>query len=373
MLSRVVSNTVAFSGASLQQKQGSLKNHQSKVTPLAAKRSNRAAFSSRTALQTQAVVGGRSFGVRAPVPDDEEEVEKKPEHDPPPTRVVVTNSGKETFAKIVDTGVARSKLPLITVFIQSVMAGCFIGFGGVLCSSVGGDVPALAAQNPGLQRFLFGAIGFPLSIFLVTLTEMHAFTASLCLYTTAVYEGFTKKTRMTQVLATCWAGNTVGLLLMASLAVAGNMDCVKPCWEIAAHKLSASWWQIFFRGVGGGWLICMAVVLATTANDVISKFIGIWMCISTYVVCGWEHGLANIFFIPAAIMSGAPITWSQFWLDSIVPSTLGNCLGGIIMVGMALSCIHSNENNSTIWASNQNTMYDDDDWAMPPIDRKRLN
>lgn len=296
------------------------------------------------AMGTQEPVAATRPAAKAPPPPP-------PQHDPAPTRVVQVNSGKEVFAKLVDTGVFRSKMPLVTVLLQSIMAGCFIGFGGILCSSVGGDVGLIAQQNPGLQRFLFGAIGFPLSIFLVTLTEMHAFTASLCLYTAAVFEGYTKKTRMTQVLTMTWIGNTAGLLLMAGLAVLGNMDCVKPCWEIAAHKLSASWWEIFFRGVGGGWLVCMAVVLATTANDVISKFIGIWMCISTYVICGWEHGLANIFFIPCAIMSGAPITWSAFMYDSLIPSTIGNTVGGIIMVGMALGHVHSAGKNVAVWGS----------------------
>lgn len=202
-------------------------------------------------------------------------------------------------------------------------------------------MPALAATHPGAQRLLFGAIGFPLSIFLVTITEASAFTASLALFTTAMIEAKARASTAYSNLVLIYIGNACGLLLMASLVVAGGMYAVEPCWHITQHKLAATWSEIFFRGIGGGWLVCLAVFTATAADDIVSKFASIWLCISTYVMCGWEHSLANLFFMPVAILSGAPdVTWSDFIYRSLIPSTLGNMVGGIIMVGCFITAIH---------------------------------
>merc|ERR1712072_977521 len=92
---------------------------------------------------------------------------------------------------------------------------------------------------------------------------------------------------------------------------------------------------VLVRGIFGGWLIGLAVWTSVAAKDVKSKFVTIWLCISTYVICQYEHCLANIFFVPCAIFAGAPITWSTFIMANLIPSTIGNFLGG--SVGLALS------------------------------------
>ena len=102
-------------------------------------------------------------------------------------------------------------------------------------------------------------------------------------------------------------------------------------------QLSIPFFAVFLRGIGGAWLICLAVLMSQAAKDIVSKAVVIWFPISTYVACDWEHCLANMIFVMTALLSGKVgggdgITWLIFVRDSLVPSTLGNAVGGVLMV-----------------------------------------
>merc|ERR1719453_2859377 len=135
-----------------------------------------------------------------------------------------------------------------------------------------------------------------------------------------------------KVLGLAYAGNTVGLLMIAWFANLGALPAVPAAIEIAHHKISLTFLQVLTRGVLGGWLIGLAVWTSVAAKDVASKFITIWLCISTYVICQYEHCLANLFFVPCAIFAGAPITWETFITANLIPSTIGNAIGGFAFV-----------------------------------------
>ena len=243
--------------------------------------------------------------------------------------------------ELMDDAIKASK-NLQALFIKAILAGVFIGLGGVLCSSVGGDVPSLMNNNPGLQRAIFGALGFPVSIFLVTTIGASAMTGTIVMCAAAAYEKKMRIKDAIHVLSVAWVGNAIGLLLVAILAASGSMDAVGPCMEIALHKSVVSFGEVFARGIGGGILICCAICQAYAAKDGVSKILGIWFCISTYVMCGWEHGLANLFFFPCALFGnpGGPMTWGTFITTNLVPSTLGNIVGGCLL-GAILTIIHT--------------------------------
>ena len=88
---------------------------------------------------------------------------------------------------------------------------------------------------------------------------------------------------------------------------------------------------MFFRAIGCNWLVCLAVYLAIASDDIIGKLIGIWFPIMAFVAIGFEHVVANMFFIPVGIFLGG-VTWSQFFINNMVPATLGNIIGGAIFV-----------------------------------------
>ena len=90
---------------------------------------------------------------------------------------------------------------------------------------------------------------------------------------------------------------------------------------------------VFVKGIGANWLVCLGMFMGYAAKDIAGKAIGIWIPVMLFVALGYEHSIANMFFIPAAIYSGAEITWGAFLLQNLLPATLGNIIGGMGLVG----------------------------------------
>jgi formate/nitrite transporter FocA (FNT family) len=82
---------------------------------------------------------------------------------------------------------------------------------------------------------------------------------------------------------------------------------------------------VFFRAIGCNWLVCLAVYLAIASDDIIGKILGIWFPIMAFVAIGFEHVVANMFFIPVGIFLGA-VSWTQFFMNNMIPATLGTSL-----------------------------------------------
>lgn len=238
-------------------------------------------------------------------------------------------SPEETYERVVKAGAGRLKQSAFEALLDGIITGFYIGFGGILCSSVGGSAMSLA---PGVQRFLFGAVGFPLSIFLTTIAGGQGFTPNVSVLASAYMRGHGRLHSLIKNLIFVYLGNVIGLLTIAKLANVAALPAVAAAIEIAKHKCSLTFLQVLTRGVLGGWLIGLAVWTSVAAQDVMSKFITIWLCISTYVICQYEHCLANLFFVPCAILAGAPITWSTFIHSNLIPATIGNTIGAAIML-----------------------------------------
>ena len=101
----------------------------------------------------------------------------------------------------------------------------------------------------------------------------------------------------------------------------------------AVAKTSMAFKTAFFRGILCNWLVCMGVYMASMAKDVAGKMVAIWFPISAFVTLGLEHSVANMFIIPLGIFSGAAVSWKSFFMTNLVPVTLGNIVGGAVMVG----------------------------------------
>ncbi len=149
-----------------------------------------------------------------------------------------------------------------------------------------------------------------------------------------------------------WVFNLVGALFVAYfLAVATGILASDP-WAAAAitiaktkalggatfvaagkNTVSLTWVQVFLRAIGCNWLVCLAVYLAIASDDIIGKILGIWFPIFAFVAIGFEHVVANMFFIPVGIFLGG-VTWTQFFVNNMVPATLGNIIGGAIFVSL---------------------------------------
>jgi len=248
-------------------------------------------------------------------------------------------SPEQTWAELEEVGTMLTEMSKTSLFTRALAAGVFVGLGGVLCASVGFDMGVKPwERGNGFARFLSGVVGFPLSILLVSITGNGAWTGDALLVAVAAWKKRTTFKSALRMLAVTYVGCFTGAVLIAALATGAALPACAPCVDIALHKLALSPLQTFLRGVGGGCLICLAIFISKCSRMMTGKAVGIVFPISAYVICDFEHVLASFFFLSAAKMNGANFTLVQA-LRQLLPATLGNLVGGALLVGVGMSSI----------------------------------
>jgi formate/nitrite transporter len=235
-------------------------------------------------------------------------------------------------------GQCKTALPFKRLLLLSVMAGAYIAVGGLLALAVGGAVPEIKAANPGLQKLIFGSV-FPLGLILVVVCGAELFTGNAACLIPGMLTGRFNWRNLTYNWVVSYIGNFIGSLFVAYfLAYLTGMLAGEP-WRtstvaLAESKVAGSFGAMFFKGVGCNWLVCLAVWMAIASEDIVSKIVSVWWPIMAFVAMGLEHSVANMFFIPAGMLLGAHVTWGQFLVNNLLPVTLGNIVGGSVMVGL---------------------------------------
>ncbi len=247
----------------------------------------------------------------------------------------------KTPKQTVDTcamniGCAKVNLPWDKLLVLGFLAGAFIAFGGLLAIIVAG--PGVnEGLGAGLRRFAFGGV-FPVGLMLVVIAGAELFTGNTSVIVPAVMSGKATWGGLARNWILAYIGNFVGSLFVAYfLATASGLVTAEPYLSsvrgIAEGKVALSFGAAFWRGVGCNWLVCLAIWLAVSSEDIIGKIWGIWFPIMAFVTLAFEHSIANMFFVPVGIFNGANVTWGQFFINNLLPSTLGNIVGGAFFVG----------------------------------------
>jgi len=250
----------------------------------------------------------------------------------------------DVFRAMEDEGAKRMGERPLKLLAKSVAAGVCVGLGGILCSGVGGDLAGgnFWDRGAGLDRFIFGAIGYPLSITLVAVTASSAFTGNLALAGAALHAGKCSVADALYMLLITYGGCFIGTVWCGMLSAVCALPGAAASAAIAAHKLELTMVQTFARGIGGGLLISLAILLATTAvrnhGNIGDIFISAFLPISAYVASDFEHVLANFFFFAAGRFSGegAALTLPKM-AANIAASTLGNVVGAGVIGGYLLA------------------------------------
>jgi formate/nitrite transporter len=151
---------------------------------------------------------------------------------------------------------------------------------------------------------------------------------------------------MLAVLVVAFLANVVGAVGLAALGWAGGLLSADQEWtpyllSLAEGKVSHSWGEVFAKGMLANMLVCVAAWQAYSSRSSSGKILGIWFPVMAFVALGTEHSIANLFFIPAAMFSGADITVAQFLTANLVPSTLGNWVGGALIIGLPYAWLYS--------------------------------
>lgn len=229
-------------------------------------------------------------------------------------------------------------------FMQSVMAGCYISLGGILSVIVGFGFPGLTAENPSLQRLLSGCM-FPVGLILVVVLGAELFTGNNALLVPAYMKGHYGAWKIAKNWTLVYLGNLVGALAFTYLFVYYvGLTASSPYHEavtgIAKAKISMPWLTVLVKGIGANWCVCLAVWLALSGHTLVNKIMGCWWPVMAFVVFGYEHSIANMFFIPCGMLEGAEVTVGDMILSNLVPATIGNILGGALFVGCVQGYIH---------------------------------
>ncbi len=255
-------------------------------------------------------------------------------------------SPKEIADTVVEASKKKASLNFIQLLLLGILAGVYIGFGAELYTMVSHDLSKYLGV--GFSKFLGGSV-FSVGLMLVVIGGAELFTGNTLMFT-----GLLSKKINTKGLLRNWSivyiANFIGSLLLVVIMFytglwrTNEYSVGVTAVKIAAAKTSLSPIEAFFRGIGCNWLVCLAVWLAFAGRDIASKILGIYFPIMAFVASGFEHCVANMYFIPMGILlknSIAPyyigsldgLTWSSFILNNLIPVTLGNIIGGAIFVG----------------------------------------
>ncbi|MDR1717308.1 MAG: formate/nitrite transporter family protein [Prevotella sp.] len=255
------------------------------------------------------------------------------------------NTPKEITEEFANSGIYKSDLPLSKFSLIAILGGVFIAFGGLLSVMVAGGMPGAGANNPGLIKFIAGAL-FPVGLIIVSVTGADLFTSDCTAFTLPLLEKRLKTFTLIKLLILSYLFNFVGSQVVAYLLSSGVGLFDKDPWQHYLHhyaevKVNQDFMTVFIKGIGANWLVCLGMWMGYAAKDIIGKCIGIWIPVMLFVTLGYEHSIANMFFIPAAIYSGADILWSDFILHNLIPATLGNLIGGAVLVGCVYWYLYS--------------------------------
>jgi formate/nitrite transporter len=245
--------------------------------------------------------------------------------------------------RVHQAALAKSRLPLLSLVMLAVLAGAFIGLGSLFYAIVASD-PTLGFAA---SRVLGGAV-FSLGLILVVVAGAELFTGNNLL-AMAWAEGAVTTGELFRSWAIVCAANFVGAAGLAALVfLSGHAEMNggavgRTYLEIAAAKSSLPWWTAFFRGVLCNVLVCMAVWMALAGRSVADKAVAIVFPISAFVAAGFEHSVANMYFLPLGLMlqaaAGEPLALGGL-ARNLVPVIAGNIVGGSVLVALVYWVIY---------------------------------
>ncbi len=270
------------------------------------------------------------------------------------------NSPKEVTDGYIAGAIGKATMAAWRLLVLSFFAGMLVALGAVASSTAAQGLP-----DAGTARFVTGAI-FPVGLMMVVLLGTELFTGNALMVSAVI----ARKITMVQLLrnwALVYVGNFCGAVALAWLMAAfGQLDIgggtlAVYTAKVAAAKCSLPWMNAFVLGIFCNLLVCIAIYLGNTAHDTAGKILGIFFPIMAFVVAGFEHCVANMYYIPAGIFAAANPAYAGMIADAginvsmldlgtffganLVPVTLGNIVGGAV-VGVIMYATHATKKRS---------------------------
>lgn len=251
-----------------------------------------------------------------------------------------------------EAGCKKAGMPFRRTMLLSFLAGVFIAL-----AAVGSNIIAHNIHDVGLAKYLAGLI-FPTGLILVVIAGAELFTGNN-LISIACLSGRVQWTVYAKNLVMVWIGNLVGSVFIAFLiALSGQLDYSAGLLgaytvKVAAIKTNLTFIQAFSSAIMCNLLVCLAVWMAYSAKDIAGKCLAIFFPIWLFIACGFEHSVANMYYLSAGLMAALNPSYtdlaqtaygvspsalehlniSGMFLTNLIPVTLGNLVGGALFVG----------------------------------------
>ena len=219
--------------------------------------------------------------------------------------------------------------------VLAVLAGAFIAFGAALST-------AAASGRSGMDAALVKGAVFPVGLILVVVCGAELFTGNNLLLLPALNRDI-KPSAMFKNWGIVYGGNLIGGVLIAVLVVFGGVmgdaDCsiVQACIATAANKCNMDFGSILLRGILCNMLVCLAVWASTACKNHGEKILAVYLPVFAFVVLGFEHSVANMYYLSAGLITGARFSITVAGLNigyallNLLAATLGNMIGGCLI------------------------------------------
>lgn len=245
-------------------------------------------------------------------------------------------------------------------FLLSALAGIYLGFGIVLIFSVGGPI----AQSSGAAylKLIMGA-SFGIALSLVIFAGSELFTGNNMVFAVGRLSRRIGMGPILYLFALCFIGNLAGSVFLAWLVTEGgslSASSQELIANVAGMKMNLSAKEAFLRGILCNWLVCLAVWIALRTKNETARLIMIFWCLFAFIASGYEHSIANQTLLSLALFlpHGAEVSLSGF-VHNQLWVTLGNMVGGGLLVGMVYWLAHSQPETQTDPALIQETLQEE--------------
>lgn len=280
---------------------------------------------------------------------------------------------RQILQKYIKGCIGKTVNPIWRTVLLGAMAGAFISFGAAASS-----VSMYGIENVGIARTIGGVV-FPIGLMLIVLVGGELFTGN-CLMITGVLDKRYRALAMVKNLAIVFLSNLIGAvfiaLLIANSGQFGFSENALGAYVIrtAVTKANLPFGTAFISGILCNILVCAAVFMSAGAKDAAGKVWSIFFPIFVFVICGFEHCVANMYYISAGILAAgnsgyaakavelygytasqlASLNWGSMFANNLLPVTLGNIIGGAVFVGLPLYFLNRDKKGHADIAAHKN-------------------
>lgn len=251
---------------------------------------------------------------------------------PKMTSEVDAHTPVEMLRLAEQAGVAKAHLSWLDLIIKSFLGGVFISLGAAFDLVVAGGSPGLRASNPAIATLL-GALVFPIGFVIIMLFNVELCTSNMFVM---AYSTLRRRTTVYDLLRNwivSYIFNIAGCLFYAGVlcywADTLSSSAQKDYASTQANgRVNVNWGYNVTSGIMCNWLVGIAFMFFTEGRDLLSKIVGIWIAIWTFVALGYQHSIANYLLVPIGMFYGTDFGVGKFIWASCIPVTIGNIIGG---------------------------------------------